>query len=183
MAGPFMRVCFAVTALLPALPVAAQDAQGGGGDVVNLFFDCQAPGCRDLDFFRREAPWVNWVLDREVADVHVLVTSQQNGGGGRQYTLAFLGQAAPGRAVAFLGRHTVALLGINGLFYNFANGPLAFALAPRVGEGPLAVLALCSVVTLGSLAVSAPLAAALDRWVPQLVGRPRRRGPWLPGFG
>jgi hypothetical protein len=35
---------------------------------------------------------VNWVLDREVADVHVLVTSQQNGGGGRLYTLAFLGQ-------------------------------------------------------------------------------------------
>lgn len=60
-------------------------------DLVNLFFDCQAPGCRDLDYFRREAPWVNWVRDREVADVHVLVTSQATGGGGRQYTLAFIG--------------------------------------------------------------------------------------------
>jgi hypothetical protein len=60
--------------------------------LVSLFFDCQAPNCRDQDYFRRELPFVNWVLDREVADVHVLVTSQQTGGGGRLYTLAFIGR-------------------------------------------------------------------------------------------
>jgi hypothetical protein len=60
--------------------------------IVSLFFDCQAPSCRDDDYFRRELPFVNWVLDREVADVHVLVTSQQTGGGGRLFTLAFIGR-------------------------------------------------------------------------------------------
>ncbi len=66
-------------------------AQAQSGELTNLFFDCQAPGCYDLDFFRREAPFVNWVRDRESADVHVLVTSETTGGGGRSYTLAFFG--------------------------------------------------------------------------------------------
>jgi hypothetical protein len=63
----------------------------GDQERVDLFFDCQAPNCRDADFFRRELPFVNWVVDRQVADVHVLVTSIQTGGGGRLYTLAFIG--------------------------------------------------------------------------------------------
>lgn len=61
---------------------------------INLFFDCTAPGCGDLDFLRREVPFVNWMRDRADADLHVLVTSQITGGGGRLYTLAFLGLAA-----------------------------------------------------------------------------------------
>ena len=73
-------------------PVAAQEQ--GGADALNLFFDCQGFGCWDMDFFRREIPWVNWVRDREDADVHVLVTTQTTGGGGRQYVLAYLGRGA-----------------------------------------------------------------------------------------
>ena len=76
---------------LCALPSAAQDAPATG-DALNLFFDCQGFGCRDMDFFRREVPIVNWVRDREVSDVHVLVTSQRTGGGGFLYTLAFIGR-------------------------------------------------------------------------------------------
>lgn len=76
-----------------ALAPAGGQAQEAEAAVLNLFFDCQAPGCRDLDFLRREAPFVNWVRDREDADVHVLVTSQPTGGGGRQYTLDFIGIA------------------------------------------------------------------------------------------
>lgn len=59
--------------------------------LTNLFFDCQAPNCRDLDFFRREVPFVNWVRDRETSDVHVLVTSERTGGGGLMYSMAFIG--------------------------------------------------------------------------------------------
>ena len=62
------------------------------GDALNLFFDCQGFGCRDMDFFRREVPVVNWVRDREVSDLHVLVTSQRTGGGGFMYTLSFIGR-------------------------------------------------------------------------------------------
>ena len=76
---------------LCALPSAAQDAPAPG-DALNLFFDCQGFGCYDADFFRREVPIVNWVRDREVSDLHVLVTSQRTGGGGFLYTLAFIGR-------------------------------------------------------------------------------------------
>ena len=88
------RVAWLAGLLVLTIVAVPSDASGQdpeAADLINLFFDCQAPGCRDLDFFRREAPFVNWVRDREVADVHILITSQTTGGGGRQYTLAFLG--------------------------------------------------------------------------------------------
>jgi len=55
-----------------------------------VFLDCNAPNC-DFDHFRREIPWVNWVRDREAADVHLLVTAEPTGGGGWFYTLDYLG--------------------------------------------------------------------------------------------
>jgi len=46
-----------------------------------------------MDFLRREIPVVNWVRDREVSDLHVLVTFQVTGGGGFLYSLSFIGRA------------------------------------------------------------------------------------------
>jgi len=88
----FAAVCLLATILMPMSRAAAQ--QEPGSDLTNLFFDCQAPGCRDEDFFRREIPFVNWVRDREVADVHLLIRSEQTGGGGQQYRLSFIGVEA-----------------------------------------------------------------------------------------
>lgn len=84
---------FAAALLLTIVlvPMSAAAQQEPGTDLTNLFFDCQAPGCGDEDFFRREIPFVNWVRDREVADVHLLIRSEQTGGGGRQYRLSFIG--------------------------------------------------------------------------------------------
>ena len=45
----------------------------------------------DFDFIRTEITFVNYVWDRREADVHVLITQQRTGSGGREYTLAFLG--------------------------------------------------------------------------------------------
>jgi hypothetical protein len=55
-----------------------------------VFLDCNGRHC-DFDHFRREIGWINWVRDREDADLHLLVTSQRTGGGGQHYTLDFLG--------------------------------------------------------------------------------------------
>ena len=76
---------------LIATPGGGQEPGAETTQTLNLFYDCQGPGCRDLDFFRREIPYVNWVRDREDADVHVLVTSRTTGGGGREYQLAYFG--------------------------------------------------------------------------------------------
>jgi len=62
---------------------------------VRVFLDCQTVGC-DFDFFRTEVTWVDWVRDRQDADVHVLVTSQPTGGGGRLYDMSFEGRRTYG---------------------------------------------------------------------------------------
>ena len=54
-----------------------------------VFFDCRT-SC-DFDFTRTEITYVDWVRDRAVADVHLLLTSQEAGAGGSAYTLAFIG--------------------------------------------------------------------------------------------
>lgn len=78
---------------LPVLPAAAQQAPTAERQVLDVFLDCQTFFC-DFDHFRREIRFVNWMRDQRDADVHVLVTAQQTGGGGWQFTLAFIGRGA-----------------------------------------------------------------------------------------
>ena len=53
-----------------------------------VFLDCRR--C-DRDYFRDEITYINYVRDRKDADIHVLVTEQSTGSGGREYTFAFIG--------------------------------------------------------------------------------------------
>lgn len=57
---------------------------------LQVFLDCHSFHC-DFDHVRREITFVSWVRDRADADVHVLITQQQTGGGGLEITLAFIG--------------------------------------------------------------------------------------------
>ncbi len=88
-------ICFLfMTLLILAFPVQAQnsnvapDAESLKELAPKVFLDCH--GC-DRDFFRAEIPYVNYVRDRKSADVHVLVTEQDTGSGGNEYTFAFIG--------------------------------------------------------------------------------------------
>jgi len=54
-----------------------------------VFLDCQR--C-DTDYIRTEIAFVNYVRDRKEADVHILVTVQSTGSGGREYAAQFIGQ-------------------------------------------------------------------------------------------
>jgi hypothetical protein len=56
---------------------------------VAVFLDCNM--C-DEEFIHTEITYVDWVRDRTAANVHMLVTTEGTGGGGTQFTLAFLGQ-------------------------------------------------------------------------------------------
>ncbi len=71
-----------------AVPVAAQ--QPAAAPALNVYLDCPDGGC-DFDYFRTELTMVNWVRDRQVADVHILVTEQRTGGGGDEFTVTFIG--------------------------------------------------------------------------------------------
>ena len=74
---------------------------------LRVFLDCQTFGC-DPDFFQTELTWVNWVRDRQDADVHVLVTSQPTGGGGRLYDVSFQGRRGFEGERYTLTRHTAS---------------------------------------------------------------------------
>jgi hypothetical protein len=82
-----------VSALAAVLSVAAPAvaaAQNGTPERVRVFLDCQTHGCNRQEF-RTEITFVDWVRERTVADVHVILTSQ-DAGGGRQYVFDFIGQ-------------------------------------------------------------------------------------------
>jgi len=82
---------FAQDAAAPAAPAAGS---------VRIFIDCNNVPC-DTDFFRTELSFVEHVRDRQTADIHLLMTGQSTGSGGREITFSFFGQ---GR---FMGRDQV----------------------------------------------------------------------------
>jgi hypothetical protein len=89
-----VRPALLFTLLLTVLPVlsAAQSiAPPHSGDNVKVFIDCVNVYC-DFDFFRTEIDFIDNVRDRRDADVHVLITGESTGGGGRKYTVSFIGQ-------------------------------------------------------------------------------------------
>jgi len=43
------------------------------------------------DYIRSELPYLNYVREREDADVHILITTQPTGSGGSDYSMAFIG--------------------------------------------------------------------------------------------
>jgi hypothetical protein len=75
---------------LTTAPLFAQDTTAVPRTTLSVYLDCQAFGC-DFDYFRTELTMVNWVRDRQLADIHLLVTTQTTGAGGSEYTVTFMG--------------------------------------------------------------------------------------------
>ena len=77
---------------LPAPPAAS---------TVRVFVDCHT-GC-DTTYVRKELNFVDHVRDKEVADVHILITSERAGGGGEEVHSQFH-RSAPVRGEQRHGR-------------------------------------------------------------------------------
>jgi acyltransferase len=83
------------------------------------------------------------------------------------------------RALNWMGQNTLILMCLNGIFYHYINPPVAkWFLATLPHSGPAIVVIGC-LMTVVSLAALMPLVYALNRWVPQLVGRPKVKGPFF----
>jgi hypothetical protein len=80
----------AMAMLLSPDPASAQDTGAIREDALNVFLDCSTFQC-DSDYFRTEIGFVNWVRDRTLAQVHLIITSNQTGGGGNVFSLDFVG--------------------------------------------------------------------------------------------
>jgi hypothetical protein len=94
--SPRMRRLFAVAVaalfVVVARPTSAQTPTPAPQSALAVFLDCRS-GCDD-NYFKTELTWVNWVRDREVADVHVLITSEGAGANAERMTFAFMGLRA-----------------------------------------------------------------------------------------
>src|SRR2546422_2254290 len=58
-------------------------------ETIRIFFDCRG-NCYE-DFLKTKLQIVNFVRDRKLANVHLLITTQPAGSGGNEYTLRFVG--------------------------------------------------------------------------------------------
>jgi hypothetical protein len=81
-----------LTASLGLVDAYAQEQPSNLAEIKKLapkvYIDCE--DC-DQDYIRTEILFVNYVRDRKEADVHVLITTQDTGSGGTEYTIAFIG--------------------------------------------------------------------------------------------
>ncbi len=76
--------------LVAALGALAQDENVAPSSALRVFLDCNTQNC-DSNLFRTEINFVNWVRDRTEAQVHLIITSANTGGGGAIYSLDFIG--------------------------------------------------------------------------------------------
>lgn len=79
-----------VTLSLCATPSAGPTPAAAEASVLRIFLDPQRTWV-DQIYLQQQLDWVEWVRDREVASVHLIVLRQSTGGGGQRTTLRFLG--------------------------------------------------------------------------------------------
>ncbi len=60
-------------------------------DRLKIFVDCVNTYCA-ITYLKSEITVVDFLLDNKAADVHIIITEQNTGGGGEQYQLLFFGQ-------------------------------------------------------------------------------------------
>jgi len=84
------------------------------------------------------------------------------------------------RFLTFLGRQSLVLMGLNGMFFRMGN-PLLVGLV-TVSATQASVTFWCAVLTAVALIFCLPFILFLDRYLPQLVGKPRIAGPLLPAL-
>jgi hypothetical protein len=94
---PALLIALGAAWLLGCTAARGQDPPKPDPSPVRIFINCTNTPCDD-DFFRTEMTFVDHVRDRQNADVHILLTGQSTGSGGREITFDFFGQ---GR---FMGR-------------------------------------------------------------------------------
>lgn len=78
-----------LTGSAPVLAQETEDADSTADGRPEVYIDCNS--C-DYNHIRREITFVNYVREPENADVHVFITSESTGSGGREYQLSFLGR-------------------------------------------------------------------------------------------
>ena len=85
----------------------------------------------------------------------------------------------PQKTIVWLGQNTFILMCLNGVFYHYINPPAAKWVLENVSKSALSIFGVGCVMTVASLAICIPLVFMFNKFVPQLVGKPKVEGPLL----
>lgn len=95
----------------------------------------------------------------------------------------FLGKITPAqKTITWMGQNTLILMCLNGVFYHYINPWVGKWVFTNFSGQPLMIFFLGLFMTVVSMALSIPLIYLLNKYVPQLVGKPKINGPWLRNF-
>lgn len=83
------------------------------------------------------------------------------------------------KIILFIGQNTLILLGLNGLFFHFGNQWLFTLIKEFLTDSHLVVFEACSLGTLLSIVLCVPCIFIFNKFIPQLVGKPKNNGPLL----
>jgi hypothetical protein len=86
-----MRKLLTLSAFLPFVLLVNAQNNNSTSRRLKVFIDCSNTWC-DQTFIKTEINIVDFLLDNQAADLHVLITEQSTGSGGSQYQLIFFGQ-------------------------------------------------------------------------------------------
>jgi acyltransferase len=86
------------------------------------------------------------------------------------------------KTILLMGQNTLLLMCLNGIFYHYINFMVAKWVVDHLSDSFLTITGIGFLMTLTSLALCIPLIYLFNRFVPQLVGKPKTSGPWLKNF-
>jgi len=96
------------------------------------------------------------------------------------FFILFLAKITPSqKTIVWLGQNTLTLMCLNGIFYHFFNPRVAKLVVDNLSGSALTIFGVGCLMTVASLAFCVPLIYVFNKFVPQLVGKPKIKGPLL----
>ena len=96
------------------------------------------------------------------------------------FFILFLAKITPSqKTIVLLGQNTLILMCLNGIFYHFFNPRVAKWVVDNLSGSALTIFGVGCLMTVASLAFCIPLILVFNKFVPQLVGKPKIEGPLL----
>lgn len=86
------------------------------------------------------------------------------------------------KTIIWMGQNTFILMCLNGIFYHYINPPTAKWVLENLPKSALSIFGVGAIMTVASLAICIPFVFMFNKFVPQLVGKPKLEGPLLKNF-
>ena len=99
---------------------------------LQVYLDCNRPDC-DEDHIRTEITWVDYVRDRQLADVHIFITTSNTVLSGEQYEFSFIGRREY-EDMEFALRRVVEASATNDDQREIVNAAISIGLGPFVSQ-------------------------------------------------